>query len=36
LVERLGVKPKIVQASPKNIKVTYLEDLKFVENQLSR
>ena len=36
LVERLGVKPKIVQASSKNIKVTYFEDLKFVENQLSR
>lgn len=36
LIERLGVKPKIVQASSKNIKVTYLEDLKFVENQLSR
>ena len=36
LVERLGVKPNIVQASSKNIKVTYLEDLKFVENQLSR
>ena len=34
LVERLGVKPKIVQAGSKNIKVTYPEDLKFVENQL--
>lgn len=34
LVEKLGVKPKIVPASSKNIKVTYLEDLKFVESQL--
>jgi 2-C-methyl-D-erythritol 4-phosphate cytidylyltransferase len=34
LVERLGVRPKIVQASSKNIKVTYAEDLKFVEGQL--
>ncbi|MCX6759040.1 MAG: 2-C-methyl-D-erythritol 4-phosphate cytidylyltransferase [Candidatus Nealsonbacteria bacterium] len=34
LVEKLGVKPKIVPASFKNIKVTYPEDLKFVENQL--
>jgi 2-C-methyl-D-erythritol 4-phosphate cytidylyltransferase len=34
LVEKLGVKPKIVPASSKNIKVTYPEDLKFVENQL--
>ena len=34
LVEKLGVKPKIVPASYKNIKVTYPEDLKFVESQL--
>jgi len=34
LVEKLGVKPKIVPASFKNIKVTYPEDLKFVESQL--
>lgn len=34
LVEKLGVKPKIVPASSKNIKVTYPEDLKFVESQL--
>ena len=34
LVERLGVKPKIVPASSKNIKVTYPEDLKFIENLL--
>jgi len=34
LIERLGVRPKIVQASSKNIKVTYSEDLKFVESQL--
>lgn len=34
LVERLGKKVKIVQGSFKNIKVTYPEDLKFVENQL--
>ncbi len=34
LVEKLGVKPKIVPASSKNIKVTYLEDLKFIESQL--
>ena len=34
LVERLGIKPKIVQASFKNIKVTYSGDLKFVESQL--
>jgi len=34
LVERLGVRPKIIQASSKNIKVTYSEDLKFVEGQL--
>ena len=36
LVERLGIKPKIVPASSRNIKVTYSEDLKFVENLLSR
>jgi len=34
LVEKLGVKPKIVPANSKNIKVTYPEDLKFVENLL--
>lgn len=34
LVERLGMKPKIVLADSKNIKVTYPEDLKFVEGQL--
>jgi len=34
LVERLGKKVKIVPASFKNIKVTYPEDLKFVESQL--
>jgi len=36
LVERLGIKPKIVPAGSRNIKVTYSEDLKFVENLLSR
>ena len=34
LVERLGKKVKIVPASFENIKVTYPEDLKFVESQL--
>ena len=34
LVEKLGIKPKIIPASSKNIKVTYPEDLKFVESQL--
>jgi len=34
LAERVGIKPKIVQASFKNIKVTYPKDLKFVESQL--
>jgi len=34
LVERLGKKVKTVQGSFKNIKVTYPEDLKFVESQV--
>lgn len=34
LVERLGKRVKIVQASTKNIKVTYPEDLRFIESQL--
>jgi len=31
LVERLGVRPKVVKTSFKNIKITYPEDLKFVQ-----
>jgi len=34
LVEKSGIKPKIIQANPKNIKITYPEDLKFIKNQL--
>ncbi len=34
LVERLGKKVKIVPTNFKNIKVTYFEDLKFIENYL--
>lgn len=34
LVEKLGKKVKIVPGNPKNIKVTYLQDLKFIESQL--
>ena len=34
LIERLGKKVKVVQGSFKNIKVTYPEDLKFIESQL--
>ncbi len=34
LVEKLGKKVKIVPGNPKNIKVTYLQDLEFIESQL--
>jgi len=36
LVEKLGIRPKIVQTSFKNIKATYHEDLEFVNSYIRK